>query len=211
MELHTIVNRGGLKVTHRGTEISIVDEVKYLGLILDPRLTFAKHAEYVRKKCISHLKMLGRTRKFVDQDTSLRLYKSLIVPMIDYGDVMYDCLSAKDTYKVQKVQNSVLRIILQTDKWAHITDMHKELNLMYLADRRHTHTIGQVFKCLHGLAPPHVCEQIKMVQHAMTTRSSVANKLEVPVFRLEVSHQAFQYRGPSFWNMLDTDIAAIEG
>ena len=78
---------------------------------MDLKLTFSKHAEYVRKKCVGRLRMLGRTRKFVDVSISLQLYKSLIVPVIGYGDVVYDGLTAKDTYKIQKLQNCAAHYI----------------------------------------------------------------------------------------------------
>ena len=75
--------------------------------MLDPQLTFVKHAEYTRSECVGRLYMQDKRRKFIDSETALTLYKSLIVPIMDYGDVYY-CLSAKDTYKIQKLQNSAL-------------------------------------------------------------------------------------------------------
>ena len=75
----SIVNNNPPKVTYSNMEVKIVSEVKYLGIMLDPKLSFNIHAEYIRKKCVGRLKMLGRTRGFVDQETSLQLYKSLIV------------------------------------------------------------------------------------------------------------------------------------
>ena len=77
--------------------------VKYLGVIQDQKLNFSKHTECIRSKCVGRLRMLGWTCRFVDQETLLRLYKSLIVPVMDYNDVVYDCLSARDTYKIHKI------------------------------------------------------------------------------------------------------------
>ena len=70
---------------------------------------------------------------------------------MDYCDVVYDCLSASDSAKLQKVQNSALCIVLQPDR-SHVADLYKDLNLNHLAHRRHMHTLNQVYKCVHELA-----------------------------------------------------------
>ncbi len=55
--------------------IENVGEFKYSGIILDRKLTFSNHVTFLKGKAISRLNMLGWTRKFVDESTSLLLYK----------------------------------------------------------------------------------------------------------------------------------------
>ncbi len=69
-------------------EIDLVDKHKYLGIILDRTLTFGEHVRYLKG-------MLGKLRPVVGQVMSLKLYSSLILPVLDYADIVYDCLSAK--------------------------------------------------------------------------------------------------------------------
>ena len=75
------------------------------------------------------------------------------------------------------------------------------------------HTLGQVFKCIHELAPYTVARQVSKVEtgHAMSTRSQTQNKLAVPNVRLESCRKAFKYRGPCLLNLLDDTIATTEG
>ncbi len=121
---------------------------------------------------------------------------------------MYDCLTAMDTYKIQKLQSSALRIVLYETKRAHISDMHRQLNVVSLEDRRHIHTIGQVFKCLHEMAPQSVCQQLQRVEtgHGMAMRSSTKIKLALPALSLDTRRKSFKYRCPYFWNTLDDEI-----
>ena len=58
--------------------IEAVEEFKYLGIILDRKLTFSNHVEYLTRKGVSRLKMLGRTRKYLSKNSSLLLYKTLM-------------------------------------------------------------------------------------------------------------------------------------
>ncbi len=64
-----------------------VDQFKYLGVILDKTLKFDKHTSYIKRKVFIRMKWLVRIRTFI---STIQLYKSLRVPHIDYGDVVYD-------------------------------------------------------------------------------------------------------------------------
>ena len=206
------INADMVQVMVIETSIELVKEFKYLGVHLDPRLTFTKHIGHVTKKCTGRLRMLGKTGQYVSESISLQLYKSLIVPVIDYCDMIYDCLSATDSSKLQKVQNSALRIVLQCDRQSHVVDLHGNLNLTYLADRRHMHRLNHVHKCIHGLAPDAIKQQVSLVadHHAVHTRAATSCKLPVPNTRLETCRKVFWYRGPCLWNIVNDDITSKE-
>ena len=204
----SIKKTDGVMVTTRDIEIETVGQYKYLGVILDSFLKLDQHVTYVKSKCMGRIKMLGKLRKIVGQDVSLQLYKSLITPILDYGDTVYDCLSAKDSHKLQTIQNCALRIILQKDRRTHVADMHREAKLHYLSDRRHQHTMNQTYKCVYGMAPSKLCEQLVPVQnaHVMTSRAKSNSVLMVPYCRLEMTKRSFRHRAPSMWSLLDDDL-----
>ncbi len=132
---HTLSNIDPPNIVSNKEGIEIVDTYKYLGVMLDSKLTFTHHVTYLRKKSISRVKMLGKVRPMVDQSIALTIYKTIISPLFDYADVVFDCLSQQDSDRLQRIQNWALRIILQADPRTHILDMHKELKLNYLVDR----------------------------------------------------------------------------
>ena len=47
-------------VRYEGTTIDVVDSYKYLGVVLDPNLTFSKHVEYLEGKIIGRLRMMSK-------------------------------------------------------------------------------------------------------------------------------------------------------
>ncbi len=130
------------------------------------------------------------------------------MPIMDYGNVMYDCLNANDSHTLKKIQNCAFRIIPQCYFRTHIVDMHNELNTMYLADRRHAHTLNQVYKCINDLSPPHINQEINLVhkQHPVQTRAAANLVAALPNVRLETSRRVFKYRGQCLWNLLDDDM-----
>ena len=60
-----------------------------LGSDLDPQLTFTKHVRYVRSKIIGKVELPSKCTPRFGVETSVMLYKSLLLPVIEYCDVVY--------------------------------------------------------------------------------------------------------------------------
>ena len=191
-----------------GQTVEQVQKFKYLGMILDPLLNFKEHVSYMRSKIVPRLKMMDKLKHVLSRNVKLTLYKTLISPMFDYGDIIYAGLNQLESQSLQKLQNSGLRRILNCDPRTHIKDMHATLKLDELEVRRHKHIDCQVFRCLNGLAPPNVCELItpRQPEHAMTTRSITSGDLNVPNIKLEVCRKSFKYIGPLMWHKLPDSV-----
>ena len=58
------------------------DAFKYLGVVLDNSLSFNLHIDYVKKKVT--LGMFSRVRSSLTTEASNRLYKSMILPNLEY-------------------------------------------------------------------------------------------------------------------------------
>ena len=64
----------------------------YLGGNVRPLLYFFHdHCDYTKSKTLGKIGALGRIRSFVDHETALMLYKTLILPLFNYCDVVYNC------------------------------------------------------------------------------------------------------------------------
>ena len=170
---HTVSQVENPTLLLNNVEVEIVTNFKYLGVVLDQKLTFSDHVTYMKTKIVPRLKMLGRTRRLVDQETSLQLYKSIIAPIFDYASPVYDCLSGKDTRNCKKLQNCGLRIVLKRDRRSHVKDLYIDTRMHYLVDRRHMLTMCLTYKGLNEMAPQCISEQLKPVGsvHNMTHRS----------------------------------------
>ena len=122
-ETSNMVNRvKDIQVSYRETTIEVVDRFKYLGVMLDSTLSFKYHVDYVCREIILHLKMLSKMRSIANESICLYLYKTLMIPLFDSGDVVYDCIYQQDSEKLQKLQNTALQIIY---RWPHNTSIVK--------------------------------------------------------------------------------------
>ena len=95
-----------------------METFKYLGVTLDQCLTFGPHVQ--------------KARSCLGQNMVLTLYKSLVLPHIDLGDVLYDVASKEITNKLQLAQNAACRVILLCGKKDSTGKMHSDLKLLRL-------------------------------------------------------------------------------
>ena len=63
---------------------------KHLGMILDTKLDFKEHLKYKLSKISKTIGFLRKFQKIVTRASLLTIYKSLIRPYLDYGDIIYD-------------------------------------------------------------------------------------------------------------------------
>ena len=67
-------------------------ETKFLGILLDIKLTFVPHIKGVKNKCVKALNLLrvvSNTDRGEDRTVPLRLYRALVRSKSDYGCFIY--------------------------------------------------------------------------------------------------------------------------
>ena len=109
------------------------DKVKYLGLILDPQLTFNEHVNYIRSKTVGIIKLLSRISNVIKHVTALFLFKSLIRPTFDYCDYVFDGLSQQSCSTLQKLQNMCLHNIQGANTLTRTLTVDHALDVDYLS------------------------------------------------------------------------------
>ena len=77
---------------------------KYLGMNCDENLNWNKHIENMLKKIGKMVSFLGRLRRSLSESVLNLIYRSHILPLFDYGDVIYSSTFKKHTDKLQKLQ-----------------------------------------------------------------------------------------------------------
>ena len=94
---------------------NVLDRVcsyKYLGFILDDRLNFNKHINELCKLLSHKLFLLAKIRKYLTKDASLKVFKSMIVSLIEYGDIIYEGTSCKNLELISPLFYRGLRIYI---------------------------------------------------------------------------------------------------
>ncbi len=200
-----------LNLTIGGKPIERVSSMKYLGVILDEHLTFDEHIQYILFKSSKKLGILRRSKEYLNNSTRKLLYQSLILPHMDYCDTVYMCTTEKNLQKLQIVQNSAFRIILEADIDTPISELHKKLEMPNLKQRRSIHLAMECFNNINNKeAGLHSFFVPTSDTHVRTTRQTLGKIMNVPNIRTNTGRKSIAYRGPNFWNHLETEIRIID-
>ena len=119
--------------------ISKVATYKYLGMILDMNLTFNNHLQQtlnvISYKCL----LLSKLRKYINIHTATILYKSMILPVIEYGDVIYGGTTGRLIHRLQSARNRILRICIYSNVYMEKDQMYEICKTTKLEVRREVH------------------------------------------------------------------------
>ena len=180
-------------------KLKLVPSYKYLGLTLDPTLNYNKHLASVIK-CVMHKTMLlGKIKKYLNNDVALKIYKSMILPYMDYADVLFVNAKATDLDKLQRLQNRSLKVCLGRDRFFSTERAHREAKVPMLSDRRRAHTLNFMFKR-------------KSARPDLLNRREIRTRAhDAPLFNIVVPHcEAFKrcvgYHGATAWNNLNPGV-----
>uniref|UniRef100_A0A8C5MF31 Reverse transcriptase domain-containing protein n=1 Tax=Leptobrachium leishanense TaxID=445787 RepID=A0A8C5MF31_9ANUR len=108
--------------------LTTVTSLKYLGMWLDPNLSFGPHIEKLSSKLYPKLGALYRNKSCLSPAVRKQIVQQMLMPAIDYGDVVYAAAPQTHLQKLTTLYNSFCRFALQCNYMTHHCDMLKELN-----------------------------------------------------------------------------------
>ena len=89
----------------------MVKEFTYLGFRIERTLNWDFQYSNTLRNVNEKYIMLAKLRWMLGKDICLLLYKSFIMPLIEYGVIFYTLATTKCQGKIQKVQKRCLRLI----------------------------------------------------------------------------------------------------
>ena len=83
---------------------------------LDPTISWEGHLTHVKNSVNRKIGLLYRTRSFLKRDTLNTMYQSLILPSLEYCDVVWGNAANKYLSKLSNLQNKAGKIILNVNR-----------------------------------------------------------------------------------------------
>ena len=127
-----------------------VSEYKYLGLLMDNGLNFQNHRESLQKRVNYKLSFFRKIRRYINVNAAITIYKSTILPIIEYANFVYDYNIKYNNKKLQSLQNQGLytvfgqHVLPYLDRESTET-LHRDAKLFRLVHRRKLHLLSYAF------------------------------------------------------------------
>ena len=158
-----------------------------------------RFASYAQLKTLSHIK------KCFNKKSLEKIIHAYVTTRLDFCNSLYYGINDRILSKLQCLQNSCARFLVNLHRYAHVTPLLKQLHWLPVKERIVFKILVMTFKCLHDPDyPSYMCDFISMnapVHRPIRTVNSCL--VNVPFTRVSyVQNTAFNHYAPLLWNRL---------
>ena len=154
------------KITLIDEEIEIVNDFKFLGIILNKHMKWTSHTESIANTISKYTGVINRLKHTLPLHILRTLYNTLILPHLYYGLLLW----GHDSTRLYKLQKRAIRTITCSKYNAHTDALHKTLNILKLPDMYDLQLYKLYYKIQREPVPHYFDTVIPTLTHHYNTR-----------------------------------------
>uniref|UniRef100_A0A3B3C2G3 Reverse transcriptase domain-containing protein n=1 Tax=Oryzias melastigma TaxID=30732 RepID=A0A3B3C2G3_ORYME len=186
------------------TAIEQVSQIKFLGVIIQNKLSWKNHIEFIKTKLCKSLAIISKVKECLNKQTLYILYSSLILPYMTYSVEVWGNTYPTYTNKITVIQKRAMRIVNKASYRAHTNDFFIQRNTLKFMDLVDHRTAQFMYKIQNKQLPVQIQDLFKKRNTIYNLRGK--NMLKKPRVRTDVKQHCISTAGVNIWNRLDEDI-----
>ena len=183
----------------------------YLGVNVDQNLNFEGFLKSIIQKVNYKLYLFSKIRYVLTFAAAVLVYKQMVLPFLDYLDILIDSGPKKYVEKLQILQFRGIKIIYQyyiegrKIKSSDEEHLHSEIGLQFLNERRKKHLLHMMYnlKIRHP-------DLLDVREKGMQLRSSSNVRFKEHKLNSEIYIKSLYVRGCNLWKQLSCKIQNAE-
>ena len=179
-----------------GSPIEEKCKAKYLGVILDHKLTYEHHIKQIRSKLIKGNAILAKVRHYIPTNLLTNTYNAHVQPHIDYGHILWGYAAKIYTESIFSQRKKSIRMMnFVKSKRESTQPLFKEKKILPL-DRNLLLNSGKtLWKAANSMLCP------SLLDHLFNMRDN-SQTFHTPFKGLDVSQGSITYAGTKAWNQI---------
>ena len=198
-------NKISIKINNTNIEEKVF--TKYLGVILDDKLSWKQHCDHLVPKLQKGIGVLSKLRYYLDKNAIRNVYLALFESHLNYNILNWGCTTQTVLNSIALLQRKALRIMSFKDDFYPCSQLFSDLNLLELEKSLALSLSKLSWKLVNKLLPSSIVDIL------MHHRSSLLpNRIRnfgynfVPKYRTLVKARFISNRAPSIWGKIPSDI-----
>jgi len=189
-------------ITIADAEIGVVREAKFLGIIIDDKLSFRPHTVELCKKLSRSVGILNRISGLIPPTAKMNIYYSLIYSRISYGIVAWGKSSVGNARHIERLLHKARKIVLFPGRQNRCS---KFLNFQSVYTYFTCVKLYRVVKLNHH---PYFMRNFAnlLPQHSHSTRFSSQVRFLPPFYSKSLCQKHFMFQSISLWNALPAEL-----
>ena len=162
---------------------------------------------YIASRVYPKLKLLNRISSFLSPAILLKIYKMTILPILDYGCIIWGFCSKKNSDFFERLQSKAMRIILRTNHLTCTQSMRERLGLLTLFNRRRYLRLQLVYKIVDDYHCPRQLQgYFSLLSEIRRKTLRDSGELHLPA----MGQSTFEYAAAKEWNDLPKELRACK-
>lgn len=183
--------------------VPCVESARILGLTVDSKLRFSDHINTLLKRAYASLKCIFAQRHILDTNSKRTLCDSLVLSTFNHCDVVYGpCLGYNNNRRIQKVQNSCLRLIHGIRRRQRVSYKLKDTKWLNMYNRRKHHMACFFHKIVSSGTPPYLLDKLQFRTDVHNINIRRISLFTIPKHRTQFFERAFSYVASTTLNNL---------
>lgn len=121
--------------------LEYVSSYKYLGICLDNSLSFKQHVKLIIRNVSHKIYILAKIRDKLTEKAAADVLKVMILPLFDYGDIIYLATSGQLLNKLRILLNRAIRVVGRLKNRDNTDETAARLGIQSLEKRRLCHLL----------------------------------------------------------------------
>ena len=146
-------------------------------------MSFTDQINSLSKSCHFHIRDIRRIRHLLPFSAATALANSLVSSKLDYCNSLYNGISHANLNKIQRIQNTLARVVTNTSKFEHITPILKKLHWLPIKQRIDYKLCLLTYKTLQIQQPTYLYSSLSFPSYSLSTKSADSSVLSIPYVR----------------------------
>ena len=202
---HNVQSPSDIKICIKGQNIERVKVTKFLGVLIDEKLSWKEHISLVHNKICKSLSILYKIRTIFDSHILRLLYCSLILPYLTYCTEIWGNNHKSYIHSILLLQKKAIRVISGVGKFEHTDQLFYMWKLLKIHDLVELKILLVMYKAFHHILPSNIqCLFENKPQELHVTRQK--NRFTVKYVRTTLKSKSVSVTGVKLWNNLNNSL-----
>ena len=190
--------------------IAEVDHTKFLGILIDKKLTWLQHVNHISLKIARSLCTLSKLRYKLPKKCLLTLYYTLIYPHLNYCIIMWGSAAKTVLLKLVLLQKRAVRLIDNASYLSHSDPIFSKLLILKLNSLYKLSCIIFMYKIKYNHIP-NVCNDLVLINNTSSSLYSLRtiDYFLIPNHRTTLRSRCIKIQGPKLWKSIPDSLMAV--
>ena len=191
-----------IEIVMNNEKIDLVKETKFLGVMVDDKLTWSTHIQQAAGKISRGIGIIKKLRPFLHKKSLIDIYYAFVYPFMTYCIHVWGTAHDVHLSKLSVLQKRAIRIIAGVPPRTHSDPLFHDLRITKFDHLQTLNIAVFMYKYHHFLLPDTFEDLFKTNSqfHSYPTRYS--SNICMPICKTDRSKRTIRYEGIPVWNKI---------